>query len=372
MIILIGAFSGALTGQSHSLRTIASGLNDRDCIRIDSGGEGIGLLKKIAKAALSVIYLLWVLLVTRIRKKSSVVYFTPSRSVLGFLREVPYYWLPRVFGTPSVAHLHGADLKIFYNRSNTILRLLLRKSYSKLYRIIVLTDGMKEQCDFLADHESKCVTIPNFVDLELFQNGSNGGHRQGRECVRILFLSNLIPDKGFIQLLRAYDILTETGVSNLELIFAGGLVENQNEHDDSLTSDFMAEVARRSSIDNVFYVGPVYGSDKINLMQSADLFVLPSFYQAEAFPLVILEACAAGCYIITTRHNYLPEVVSGINCTLVDVKDPWALAEVIKDCTSDIERIRMLGRNNAERAVHYSFDKHINRIREVLDEAMLR
>jgi glycosyltransferase involved in cell wall biosynthesis len=52
-------------------------------------------------------------------------------------------------------------------------------------------------------------------------------------------------------------------------------------------------------LDGIVFAGPVYGEAKEQLLESADLFVLPS--RSENFGLVVAEALAAGVPVVTTK-----------------------------------------------------------------------
>ena len=51
--------------------------------------------------------------------------------------------------------------------------------------------------------------------------------------------------------------------------------------------------------ENIFFEGPIYGSQKVNIISSSDLFVLPTF--SENFGIVIAESLSRGVPVITTK-----------------------------------------------------------------------
>jgi glycosyltransferase involved in cell wall biosynthesis len=79
----------------------------------------------------------------------------------------------------------------------------------------------------------------------------------------------------------------------------------------------------------VAYRGFVSGSAKNNLFVSSDCFCFPSFYYAESFGLVLVEAMAFGLPIVTTRRGALQEVMPAGYPGLVDAKNPSQLAEAL-------------------------------------------
>jgi UDP-glucose:(heptosyl)LPS alpha-1,3-glucosyltransferase len=84
-----------------------------------------------------------------------------------------------------------------------------------------------------------------------------------------------------------------------------------------------ADATRLGVAERVLFLGPRL--DIPQLFAAADLFVLPSAYEANA--LVVLEALAAGLPVVATRVGYAPEViVDGVNGYLVD-RDPAQIGD---------------------------------------------
>ena len=74
--------------------------------------------------------------------------------------------------------------------------------------------------------------------------------------------------------------------------------------------------------------GSVHGSAKLDLFRETSIFVLPSHF--ENFPLVVLEAAAAGQAIIVTRVGAVPEFFEdGISAIFVDIGNEAQLADAI-------------------------------------------
>lgn len=50
---------------------------------------------------------------------------------------------------------------------------------------------------------------------------------------------------------------------------------------------------------------------KLDLFVESHVFVLPTYYLFEGQPIGIIEAYAAGCVVVTTRHSNICDIFSG-------------------------------------------------------------
>ena len=99
---------------------------------------------------------------------------------------------------------------------------------------------------------------------------------------------------------------------------------------------------------------------------TADAFVLPSHY--EVFPLVTLEAAAAGLPLIVTKLNGAEEFLNpGVNGFLVERADT-SIAGVLSHLPAmAAERLREMGRRAQEDVQRYATRHFISRWREFYD-----
>ena len=111
----------------------------------------------------------------------------------------------------------------------------------------------------------------------------------------------------------------------------------------------------------------LFFSTKIKLLQKSDIFVLPTYYKSEAFPISIIEAMASENAIVTTKYKYLPEVVSTKNGILVEPKSTDSLKKGIKILLEDKNKLRKIQKNNRIEALNkYSFEKYIKNLNKVV------
>ena len=72
--------------------------------------------------------------------------------------------------------------------------------------------------------------------------------------------------------------------------------------------------------------------------------MFPSWYSAECFPLVLLEAMAAGLPVVTTDEGAIPDIVrDGGNGFICPVHDPQSVADAIRKLLMDSNLRKEMG-----------------------------
>ena len=93
----------------------------------------------------------------------------------------------------------------------------------------------------------------------------------------------------------------------------------------------MRELIRRRGLQqDVECLGFVSEERKSEAFATADLFCFPTYYHAESFGAVIVEAMAFGLPVITTRWRSLPEILPPNYPGFVDPKSPDQVAEALR------------------------------------------
>jgi glycosyltransferase involved in cell wall biosynthesis len=77
----------------------------------------------------------------------------------------------------------------------------------------------------------------------------------------------------------------------------------------------------------VTYAGFVFGPAKQRILNESDCFCFPTYYYAESFGLVLVEAMACGLPVITTRWRSIPELLPQDYPGFVDIRSPRQIAE---------------------------------------------
>lgn len=232
------------------------------------------------------------------------IYFTSSRSKLGFIRDLILVALNyNRRNCLIVNHLHGADFENLYDKSSFLLKKLIDFVYIRVDVSIVLTEGMKEQ--YSRYKHMKLQVVSNYYD-----DNDIGVIREFKvnEPLEILFLSNLIPSKGYQELINTVNKINSMYDDNCVLHLAGAAFDAKSKK--LLKADLGSHIK---------YHGVVSGEKKVELLSRAHILALPTYYPTEAQPLCLIEGMASGCYLITTNHNYIPEFVDRGNGSILNI-----------------------------------------------------
>jgi len=205
----------------------------------------------------------WFFLVYRFKT----VYFTPSRSMTGFVKDIPLLILGRWCNKRMVAHLHGANFRSFYENSG-MLKPFIRYGYRHVDTGIVLLEGMRNEFGYFPNIRVQVVPncydrrfdIPDTIQADTVQPDTSASlsvrtdgqpgtvqpgtvqpgtvqadtsaslsvrsdtersrsvrtivHKDERPC-QVLYLSALMRSKGILEFLEACDIVLQqhTGVN---------------------------------------------------------------------------------------------------------------------------------------------------------------
>lgn len=148
----------------------------------------------------------------------------------------------------------------------------------------------------------------------------------------IVSIGQLIDRKGHDVLIRALGLLLRDHGLSVEAVIVG----------DGPLRTSLEELSRREGIEtNVTFTGDQPNEVVYAILERSRFCVLPS--RAEGFPLVVVEAMAAGRPVIASNIDGVPTIVRGGETgLLVPVDDAPALAKAIRDLWTDDARRQMM------------------------------
>ncbi|WP_022834428.1 glycosyltransferase family 4 protein [Salisaeta longa] len=186
-----------------------------------------------------------------------------------------------------------------------------RRAFRRAHRVVAVSERVKAEL-LAAGVRTPIDVIPNGVDLSTFHPGPADRAALGLPTGPLgVFIGDLrTPRKNLDTVLRA---LTRQPALHLAV---AGRVEG---------SPYPALAERLGVASRVHFLG--FRSDVDALLRAADVCVCPSRY--EPFSLVVLEALASGCPVVTSAPVGAAPLVQGAGRVVTDPEDDEALAEAL-------------------------------------------
>jgi len=354
-ILLVGPLLPPVHGQSLAFTRFVESLVNEKKILVNTNLEDQSKLGK----NFSTFSTLFTIIVKAIITNYDIVYFTCSRTILGSIKDILLINIVSLRQVKIVNHLHGSDFYEFLHNSPVWYKKILFHSYKKVNTSIVLLDSMKNQ--FKDFDNMKVEIVANFYDKELDIKLV----KKEKDKINLVYLSNIMSSKGIFELIDAFEQLSKK-YDNIYLNIAGGYIADEYMSIEKVKEKFTSKIALNNRIK---YIGKAFANEKVKLLQNSDIFVLPTYYKSEAFPISIIEAMACRNVIVTTNYKYLPEVVSEENGVLVEPRSVDSLVEGIESLISDIGKLAQIQKHNKQEAKEkYSLDRYINNMKNIVME----
>mgnify|MGYP000120725711 CR=1 FL=1 len=254
-------------------------------------------------------------------------------------QDIAVHHYARKYGIPYVLQTHGSlprvmawrRLKLIYD---TLFGIRLLRDASK---VIALNKTEAQQYRGMGVPEEKIKIIPNGIDLSEYDDLPPKGTFKKKFGIDkderiVLYLGRIHQSKGLDLLAKAFSIVTKE-LDKVRLVVIGP--------DDGYVAKFLKLLSDLEITNKVLMTGFVEKRDKIAALVDSDVFVTPSFY---GFPVTFLEACLAGCPIVTTS-NELDWIHNNVG--YITKNSPIALAKAIYNILQN-ETVREKIRNNCK------------------------
>jgi glycosyltransferase involved in cell wall biosynthesis len=242
---------------------------------------------------------------------------------------------------------------------DTYLQLLPRGIRFLFKRILCSIDGILAQTRLL-QNRLRSMGLKNVFYLPGFrtlQGGASRGEFPVGERFRIIFLGHIIREKGPLVLLQAMQYLQDLGNTNIFCDFYGPIHHNTRK-------EFLH---RLHKIRNAKYCGCDGDGSGSRLIAKYHCLVLPTFFECEGHPGVIIEAMHAGIPVISTDHLAIPELVSHRkNGLLVPPNDVISLSSAIEEMASNTAETERMGRENWKRGHEFSSKTVVREMIEII------
>lgn len=284
--------------------------------------------------------------------KPNLCYVTPNAKGGAFYKDFVIVIMLKAMGQKVVIHYHNKGVT---TRQNKLLDNYLYKCFFKNIKVILLAEPLyKDICKYVK--RENVYICPNGIP-----KSKKSPIKKSHDGFNILFLSNMMKEKGVWDLVEACRILKEKG-----RIFHCHFVGKWS---DITESEFNNQVQKYNLQKYITAYGAKYGTDKDEFFQSADVFVFPTYYSNECFPLVLLEAMEQGIPCISTNEGGISAIIEDQKTGyIIKKQSPEDLAEHIEHFILYPDTCLSMGKAGKKRFEQNftldTFESHLTKILE--------
>lgn len=286
--------------------------------------------------------------------------------------DVFFYTFPFEKNEKKVIASTGAFYGSFKNRSFlrkiitgpiVLLKILLNKVKLQIRdRVVALSERVQEE------------TISHFGvsedEIEIIRPGVSESFRPNLEAKDlrdelnidsdefiIAFIGRLVKEKGILDLFKAVEKLSNEDVRIL--IIGEGNLKNKLE-----------KKANQLGLRTKF-LGMIDHSDLPKYLNISDLFVLPSYWEIQPYPLSALEAMACGVPTILTNVGMVEEENKELDCCIrVKPGKPEELSQAITKLKKNEDLREKISQAGLEFAENRTWDKVVGKMEKVYQELL--
>jgi glycosyltransferase involved in cell wall biosynthesis len=287
------------------------------------------------------------------------------------LFHAPHYVLPPLVRCKSVVTIHDCiHLRFPQYLPNRLGYAYARGSLwfatHRSNRIVTVSEASKRDIlSYFSVPPAKIDVIYNGIDERFSTPPPSDDVERVRERYQlnhpfILYAGNIKPHKNLERGIEAFhELRRDSQFEHVKLVIIGDEIAKY--------AALRHAVHRYKLHKYVRFFGFVPDSTLAILYRLADVFVFPSLY--EGFGLPPLEAMASGTPVITSNVSSLPEVV-GDAAMLVDPLKPQAIADAVARVLTDPALRADLSTRGLERSRHFSWERSVQRVREIYNEVL--
>lgn len=238
-----------------------------------------------------------------------------------------------------VIHMHNAfEPKLLDKKVKMIVPSLFLKNYYQSYL-----------------PEADIVIVPNGIDLDIYQSSYESISKNKLsippESKVVLFAGRIVPDKGVLLLLQAFEKLLHEN-KNLKLVVVGDHMEvSKNDKGDYQRE--VREIAERLK-PHCIMLGSISPEKMHYYYPLADIVVIPSQFQ-EPFCMVAIEAMGAGRPVLVSTRGGMVEFVKD-KITGYHLTEPMTAETIAQDITRVMAESSLA--DTAQRGQQYVFGNY--------------
>lgn len=254
--------------------------------------EGVDSLKRVFEI-IKILKKIW-----HKKKNVDAIYLTISESFAGNIKDLFIYLICFRYLSKIYIHLHGGSIKrLLWDRYEPLLK--VNRAFIKKFAGVIISGHAHINIFDTLIPLPKIHIVPNFAPDYLFLTEKDIKKKFSRiPPLRILYISNFIPKKGYNELVDAFLSMNNDLKNNVRIEFAGRF------DSESLRKTFLEKIA---GFRQMTYHGVVDDIQKKRLFSQCHIFCLPTAF-FEGQPISILEAYASGCVVLTTGKSGICDI----------------------------------------------------------------
>lgn len=283
-------------------------------------------------------------------------YVTPNAKGGAFYKDFVVVMMLKAMKQKVVIHFHNKGVA---TRQHKFLDNFLYKNFFKNLKVILLAEPLYQDICKYVKRENVFICPNGIPTKEVIPP------KTPHPSFNILFLSNMMKEKGVWDLVEACRILIKDG-KKFHCDFVG-------KWSDITETDFYTRIREYGLEQYITAHGGKYGDEKNTYLQNTDLFVFPTYYKNECFPLVLLEAMEQGIACISTPEGGITAIIQeGKTGYIIEKQNPEILAEKIGYLIEHPDICQYMGQIGKNRFEHeFTLNKFENQISNILMNIIL-
>ena len=255
----------------------------------------------------------------------------------------------------TIFHFHAAGISEMHKDLSGISKIAFEKAYFYPEYSITLSEYNPEDGKYFQSKYD--YLIPN--GLSDISVGRQTTTKKNIAPV-LLYMGVLSESKGVLILLSAA-VLLKNKKYNFKLMMVGRFESPEFE------LKVRAFISMNNLTEYIQFTGVLTGNNKINAFANADIFCFPSFFEAETFGLVALEAMQFGLPVVATSWRGIPSIVrNNINGFTVPPHNAEAFSERLELLLDDAEMRRCMGKKGRDIYLSsYTAEIHFKKIHDL-------
>jgi len=342
-VVVVGQTPPPFGGQAVMIQALLDGHYggfDIVHVRMDFSHEvdeiGQFRLRKVGHLVSTIVRIV----LARFRHGCTTLYYPPAGpKIVPICRDIAILLSTRWMFRAVIFHFHASGVS--EAQVPAPLRPLYRRAYRGATAGIRLSELTPDDPGALGAADSHVV--PNGVPDHCPASGPGFGQSGEDSAPALLYVGILSESKGLLVLLEACALLKKRGV-RFQLLLVGAPQPAE-------FARALREVIDAQALgDDVQLCGVRSGAEKWAIYGRAAIFCFPTFFESEAFPVVLLEAMQFGIPVVATCWRGIPSIVDeGRTGFLVPPGDAVALAERVQTLLDSPELAASMGRRARER-----------------------